>query len=120
MAATWADRLRDSYVIWFVDNISANTALVKAGSPTESMARIALQAGAMLAGLDCRVWFERVPSDDNPADVLSLAAVDDPEVAQDLVNGKLVLGPPVDIGHFYHLDFHCLWGWGSRWLSADE
>ena len=46
----------------------AETALVKAASPTESMCRLALLASASFAALGARVWYEHVPSKDNPAD----------------------------------------------------
>ena len=80
LAATMPDMLREQDVIWFIDNTSAESALVKAGSPTETMCRPALRAAAILAGLRARVWYEHVPSPDNPADVLSRDATDDPAV----------------------------------------
>eukprot|EP00959_Pyramimonas_sp_CCMP1952_P428707 8979101-Pyramimonas_sp.AAC.1 len=59
---------RGADVLWFIDNQAAEAALVKAGSPTESMCRLALQATAALVALGSRPWFERAPSDDSPAD----------------------------------------------------
>ncbi|CAK0895584.1 unnamed protein product, partial [Prorocentrum cordatum] len=78
VAATFAKELRGQDVIWRVGNTSAATSLVKAGSPTATMRRLALQALALLAALGCRCWFDHVPSADNPADALSRDALDDP------------------------------------------
>ena len=75
-------------VIWFIDNKAAEAALVKAGSPTESMCRLALVATAALTSFGARPWFEWIPSDDNPADVLSRAGFDDPVVASHLDSGR--------------------------------
>ena len=58
--------------------------MVKAGSPTETMAALALVATATLARLKARTWFEHVASDDNPSDVLSRDAHADPDVARKL------------------------------------
>ena len=43
VAATFANLLQGRRVIWWVDNTAAAAALVKAGSPTVTMSRIALQ-----------------------------------------------------------------------------
>lgn len=59
------------------------------------MRKLALQATAMFAALGCRAWFERVPSDDNPADVLSRDGLDDPYVAEMVRTGKWKLREPV-------------------------
>ena len=58
------DLLRGQDVLWFIDNTSAESALVKAGSPTETMCELALGATAALASLGVRPWFEHVPSPD--------------------------------------------------------
>ena len=63
--------LRDSDVIWFIDNTSAESALVKSGSATASMSELALQAATFLVALRARPWYEWIPSDDNPADGFS-------------------------------------------------
>ncbi|CAK0873242.1 unnamed protein product, partial [Prorocentrum cordatum] len=71
VAGTFPDLLHGCDVLWWIDNTAAATAMVKAGSPTVTMGKLALQAHAMLTSLGCRVWIEHVPSKDNPADVLS-------------------------------------------------
>ena len=50
LAATMPEVLYCQDVVWFVDNTSAESALIKAGSPTETMCRPALRAAAMMAG----------------------------------------------------------------------
>ena len=61
LAATMPEALRGQDVIGFIDNTAAESALIKAGSPTETMRKPALQAAAMMAGLCCRVLCEHVP-----------------------------------------------------------
>ena len=80
VACTVPDTLRGADVIWFIDNAAAEAALVKAGSPTQTMCRIALIATAALAAVGARTWYEHVPSEASPADVLSRAGLDDPAV----------------------------------------
>ena len=95
LAATMPEMIRDQDVLWFIDNTSAESALVKAGSPTETMCRPALIASAIIAGLNSRVWYEHVPSPDNPADVLSRDATMDPEVAEKVATGLWIMRCPV-------------------------
>ena len=71
------EMLRDRDVLWFIDNTSAEAALVKAGSPTQSMCAMALTATAALAGIRARTWYDHVPSPDNPADPLSRGGLSD-------------------------------------------
>ena len=75
-------------IIWFIDNRAAETALVKAGSPSESMCRIALLATASFAAIKARPWFDHIASDDNVyADRLSRGGFDDPLVSAFLSAG---------------------------------
>ena len=95
LAATMPEIIRDQDVLWFIDNTSAESALVKAGSPTETMCRPALIASANMAGLNARIWYEHVPSPDNPADVLSRDAIADAEVAEKVEKGVWRMMSPV-------------------------
>ena len=105
VTATLPELLKGRDVIWFLDNTSAEAALVKAGSPTQSMASLALVATATLARLRARVWFDHVPSSDNPADVLSREAGGDPEVARKLASGEWLAVPAVEPQWERGLDF---------------
>ena len=91
-----------------MDNTSAETALVKAGSPTETMCFLALVANAALGGLGATVWYDHVDTDDNPADVLSRAGLEDLAVLSNVELGMWdvvkVVEPDVTT-----LDFHRLW-----------
>ena len=87
---TTPERLRGQDILWFLDNASAESALVKAGSPTCSMCYLALLASAALAGLDTRAWYEHVPSGDNPAYVLSREGYENVEVAAKVASGEWV------------------------------
>ena len=106
------DTLPDADVIWFIDNKSAESALVKAGSPTETMCRLALMASASFASIRARVWFEYVPSRDNPADVLSRDGFGHPDVARKLADGTWVAVTPREPPS-HMLDFTTIWG-GSQ------
>ena len=103
------ERLRGRDIIWFIDNRAAESALVKAGSPTETMSRIALVAMACWSRLRCRPWFDHVASADNPADALSRGGLDDPEVAPRVASGEYVAVPPVE-PETSELDYELLWG----------
>eukprot|EP00971_Amphidinium_carterae_P312962 6219348-Amphidinium_carterae.1 len=58
--------------------------MVKAGSPSEDNSTMALHASLCLVRLQCRVWYEHVRTEANPADPLSRAAEKDPWVAAKL------------------------------------
>ena len=69
--------------------------MVKAGSPTESMSKIAFAASTALFALDTLVWYQHVMSKDNPADVLSREALEDREVQANLASGVWQFREPV-------------------------
>ena len=110
MVASMPEVFQGRDIIWFIDNTSAESALIKAGSPTETMCRPALRAAAMLAGLGSRVWFEHVPSKDNPADVLSRDAMMDAAVKSKIETGEWILRTPVIPDVTTQADYHELWG----------
>ena len=62
--------LHETDIICFLDNTSAESALVKLESSTASMSKMAQQAFTFLLTLRASVWCEWVPTDDNPADGL--------------------------------------------------
>ena len=87
--ALWlhSDRLRGRDVTWYVDNISAASALIKGSSPQEDNSEMALVAALQAASLGVRLWFEWVQSDQNPSDPLSRLGLDDPAVRAQLEAG---------------------------------
>ena len=109
VVATLPESLRGREVIWFVDNTSAETSLVKSGSPTETMCSLALVASAALAGIGARTWFEHVPSPDNPADVLSRDGLADPEVARKVAAGEWRMRTPREPPWERGLDYKFWW-----------
>ena len=78
-------------MIWFIDITSAESALIKCGSTTPSMARLAFQASMAFLALGTRAWFEHVPSKDKPADVLSRDGYEDDTIKDLVATGSLVL-----------------------------
>jgi hypothetical protein len=109
LAATMPDVLQNQDVLWFIDNTSAESALVKAGSPTETMCIPALRASATMASLDARVWYEHVASGDNPADILSRDATMDPEVAAKVEAGVWLMRDPSVPVLFGPTEYEDLW-----------
>ena len=47
VTSTMPDMLREADVIWFIDNSAAEAALIKAGSPTQTMCTLALLFGLL-------------------------------------------------------------------------
>ena len=103
------DLLRGRDVLWFIDNTSAEAALVKAGSPTESMCALALAAMAALAGLGTRPWFDHVPSADNSADPLSRGGLEDEGVGRMIADGLYVVHEAVPPPVQSVLDYEFWW-----------
>ena len=66
----------------------------------------------MLSSLGCRCWFEHVPSDDNPADVLSRAGLDDAEVRANVAAGTWSFREPVHTVPLEASTYDALWHWG--------
>ena len=109
VVSTCPDLLRGESVIWFIDNSAAEAALVKAGSPTETMCRLALVATAALASIKARPWYEHVPSKDNPADVLSRDGLQDPGIAAAVEAGRYVVRTPEEPPAESVLDYDYWW-----------
>ena len=109
VACTVPETLRGEDVIWFIDNAAAESALVKAGSPTQTMCKIALVATAALAAVRARTWYEHVKSEDNPADVLSRAGLEDFAVQAAIKAGKYVVRQPVEPPEEAKLDYSYWW-----------
>ena len=101
--------IRNRDVLWFIDNSAAESALVKAGSPTQTMSRFALVASACLGRLRCRPRYDHVASADNPADALSRGGREDPEVAPRVASGAYVVVSPVE-PPTDRLEYQLLWG----------
>ena len=71
MLYTYQDRLRGQDVIFFIDNQSIGCALVKGCSRSCGIQLLATSWQLLCLQLGCRVWIEWVPSESNPADILS-------------------------------------------------
>ena len=64
-------------VIWFIDNTSALSSLVKGASSQTDICTIASVVALWAAKLGCRIWFEYVPSEANCSDGLSRDGLND-------------------------------------------
>ena len=69
---------RSRNVLWFVDNESACSSLIRGSSRVEDVGNIAAAAHVLFLKLGCRVCFEWIDSASNPADGLSRAGCEDP------------------------------------------
>jgi hypothetical protein len=72
------DLLADADVLWFIDNSGAEGGLISGYSGNEDSAAILGYTHVRLASLNSRVWWDRVPSKENPSDGLSREGIDDP------------------------------------------
>ena len=72
-----ADILTNCDILWFVDNEAACSSLVRGASKEEDVASIAGAAHLMMLSRRCRIWFEWIDSDSNPADGLSRDGCED-------------------------------------------
>ena len=66
--ATWADRLAGRAILWFVDNNSALTAVIRSFSAVLENFELLLLNAALDVRLQCMNWYTRVPSKSNPSD----------------------------------------------------
>ena len=80
--------LENEDVVWFVDNTSALSALIRRASSTEDLNTLALVFGLSMTALHARVWFEYIQSASNPSDVLSRKAWGDLDVQRRLASGE--------------------------------
>ena len=69
--------LADRDILWFVDNESAASTLVRCASSQCDVHEIAQYSHYMLHMLRSRVWYEWIDSDSNPSDGLSRAGLED-------------------------------------------
>ena len=65
------EAFRNQDVIWFIDNEAAAAALIRGGSGSTDVDKMAQIAHHMFLQLNARVWVEWINSDANPADGLS-------------------------------------------------
>ena len=74
--ATFGDRLRGSWSLLFVDSESAQGALVKGYSAKEDLCELVGVFWNLALELQVNLFIDRVPTDSNPADPPSRAALD--------------------------------------------
>ena len=96
MLYTYGDKLRGQDVIFFIDNQSVCCALVKGCSRSWDIQLLATSWQLMCLQLGCRIWIEWVPSESNPADILSRAGETLYATQNGLVD-PLLLPPWVDV-----------------------
>ena len=87
-ASIFSPYLQNEDLIWFLDNTSAVTALIKAGSPIHDNSEMALITALKLSWLRCRAWFEYVHTKSNPADPLSRDGFQSSYVREKLFTGE--------------------------------
>jgi hypothetical protein len=83
-----ADHIRGRGVIWFIDNSTALSTLIKAESATKDGSHMAMTMSLSLMALECRCWFEHLDSALNPSDVLSRDGYEDLAVQAAIAAGK--------------------------------
>ena len=73
---------QDKEIIWFVDNESAVSSLIRGASRPEDVNHVAAVSTVTFAKLNSKVWFEWIDTESNPADGLSRQGVSDPWTAE--------------------------------------
>ena len=68
----WSERLRGKFVIAFIDQDAARAGMVKAYSPSVANAEIIDLATQAAASFNVFMWFTRVASASNIADLLTI------------------------------------------------
>ena len=68
-------------IVWYIDNVSTLSALVKGGSKAPDVDRAAAVVSLVAQMCNARVWFEYIESKSNWSDGLSRLLVEDPWVA---------------------------------------
>ena len=100
-----AARLAGRSATWYVDNVSAASALIKGASPVADSSPMALVASLLAAAAGCRLWFEYVASAQNPSDVLSRDGYEDKAVKRALAEGSWqAYQPSIDWAALFRLD----------------
>ena len=84
----YAKAVRGRRVLWFVDNNSVRDMLAKGSSPTLELFTMLVEVGRLTHIVQAMLWYSRVPSKSNIADLLSRQL---PEQAAKLIGG--VVGP---------------------------
>jgi hypothetical protein len=90
MLTTYGHMLRGEDVIFFIDNQSVCCALVKGCSRSWDIQLLSTCWQLLCLQLGCRVWIEWVPSESNPADILSRAGTTDEETFTGIVDTMLL------------------------------
>ena len=65
-------------IIWFVDNESAVSSLIRGASRPHDVNHVAALSTVLYSKLDAKVWFEWIDTESNPADGLSREGLEDP------------------------------------------
>ena len=71
LATHFPELISQADVLWFLDNSSAVSALIKGSSSVYDSCQMAMRAQATFMALRARCWFEHVGTAQNPADGLS-------------------------------------------------
>jgi hypothetical protein len=110
-AALFADILKGRDIIWFIDNTSACSALIKGSSPVEDNSAMALIANLALFALAARPWYEYVDTKANPSDGLSRDGYRDADVAVAVACAKFLRAHigPIPWQEFLTLDLEHIW-----------
>jgi len=106
--------LRECYAIFFIDNMSVMCSAVLGHSTQIDMSCIIFALYLRLAELQCRPWWEYVPSDSNIADGGSRVGTSDPVAAKAGNRLEYITSFPswpADFLHTQVADWKDFWSW---------
>lgn len=72
------DLLRGEDCVWFIDNVGAVSALIRATSTQDDVHMVAQFSSLLGHALQTRIWYEWIDSESNPSDGLSREGLNDP------------------------------------------
>ena len=80
--AAYPDVFQGADVTWFIDNEAACSSVIRGASRHGDIASLAALTHLAVFRCDCRLWFEWIDSDSNPADGFSRKGIHDPWTIQ--------------------------------------
>ena len=88
MALATPELIKGRSLIWFIDNQTAVSCLVKGASRVEDLSELTLLTNLALAALGTRTWYEWVPTLQNVSDPLSRDGWEDQTVKDKVSSGE--------------------------------
>ena len=90
----WEKHLRDQHAVFYIDNDAARQGLIRGYSPSKASCKLISAAWLEVARLRTMIWFARVPTRSNIADLPSRGKIASAFAADDVTKLVDCLGLP--------------------------